>query len=195
MPKQSKQIIIAYVPVLHRGYLQFFGAFPEAESLYLTGKDLAKEIDYLRKDLRSLEPKQAQQAVEGLGRFKSVEILDAKAIVKVDKSDIEIVMPDDDVSHLLAKRFKQAKLTFYPVFLRWDRRNVDQINEPDSVKSIKADKFQTSIMAVALKAANQSSDIWRRVGAVLILPDGQKNVAANQGEPTPYSPWMEGGGR
>jgi dCMP deaminase len=49
------------------------------------------------------------------------------------------------------------------------------------------------VMREALQAAGHSSDIWRRLGAVLITADGGRvGPAPNTGEPTPHSPWMEG---
>ncbi len=193
MPKSQKhQVIIAYVPVLHRGYVQFFDAFKSAQAIYLVNKATLSQLDYLRKDLRALEISQVKTLLSGLGRFKTIETLDAPTIKRLDSPDIELILPDDDISHIIAKKFSRAKKTYFPIFLRWDRRALEHIDEDDSAKAMPVSDFEKKIMKEALMAASQSSDLWRRVGAVLILPQGQTRHASNQGEPTPYSPWIEG---
>ena len=53
---QKKSLVIAYVPVLHRSYQEFFQKFAGAELLILTRADLMQvsQLEYLKKDLRSL---------------------------------------------------------------------------------------------------------------------------------------------
>jgi dCMP deaminase len=193
MPNSAaKKIIVVYLPVIHRGYLDFFAAFAHHRQLLIIGDDLLKNVDYLRKDLRALSPKQAAQLIAKAELFDRVGTLTESAIKDIDQSEVTIVMPDEDVSREVAKRLKRAKVTFYPVFLRWDRHNVDAPELANTV-AVSRSKKDKAMMTKAVAAADSSSDIWRHVGAVLLDKDGaQVGVASNQGEPSEHSPWMEG---
>jgi dCMP deaminase len=194
MPKASgaTKIFIAYVPVLHRGYLEFFDYFPTAKWIYVIGTELLAEVDYLRKDLRALDPEIATVAVAGLDRFDVIKVLEPADISELDSSRYEVIMPDDDISREIGKKFKKAKITFHPIFLRWDRRSVEA-NEIDPDEKVSSKKNDQKYITQAAEAAGASSDIWRRVGAILISKSGQTlGKASNQGEPTAHSPWMEG---
>jgi len=190
MPK--KQLILGYVPVLHRGYMDFFKAYPDAKELYVFGNDVLKKIDYIRKDLRALAPLEQKRIIAALGLFDSVKIADQKVINDLDSKDNLIIMPDEDISRDAASKFKYANTEFYPVFLRWDRRNVENLNAPDDHIKQSNKKADVSLMKKAYKEATKSSDIWRRIGAVLVLPDGREYRSHNQAEPNQHSPLAEG---
>jgi dCMP deaminase len=190
----SKKVLAAYIPVLHRGYLDFFNKYPDIDTIYIFGNQILKLSDYLRKDLRAFDPESAHKVVGSLGRFKNVHILDKTTIAKLQADNTEIVFADDDISHLVADEyFSSNKVSYYPVFLRWDRRGMDKdaaADQHDGVE-ITDSEFEANIMKEALEEASKSSDIWRRVGAILILSDGSSQKAYNSGMPTPYSPWIE----
>lgn len=189
-----KQCIVAYIPVLHRGYLQLFDAFPEATELYLIDRSMLADetVDYLRKDLRQLEPVQIKPALEGLQRFVTVAVLTPELCKQLDTPEVQIVMPDEDISRAVAERFKATSVDFYNVFLRWDRRSIQSIDAEDNTVAIKSVEAVERLNQAVL-AAQKSPDIWRRVGAVLVDAQNQIiNSAANIGEPTQFSPWIEG---
>lgn len=181
------------MPVLHRGYLQFFDAHSDITDVLVFDQDVLDEVDYLRKDLRALTPVQQCQALRGLDQFTSVAPLSRDSLKALDHVDAHITLPDEDVSRAIAKSFKHAKISFYPVFLRWDRSSVEALNEEAQDVAITDEQFHKDVMKSALKKAGQSSDIWRRVGAVIITKNDEKlGPVSNQGEPTSHSPWMEG---
>jgi len=80
-------ILVAYVPVLHRGYIDFFRNKPkDADVLYVVSEDIIEDtaskfsrIDYIkRKDtLRALCPEDMKKAVDALCIFKNVVIMDS----------------------------------------------------------------------------------------------------------------------
>jgi dCMP deaminase len=193
MPKPApKKIIVAYVPVFHRGYLQFFED-QAAEEIYVIGPDLLKKIDYLRKDLRALTPAQAANILKKAGIADGVGVLTAARARQLDQDHVRVVAPDEDISHAVAKLFKKAKVQFLPVFLRWDRRSLESAALADPAEKLSNRKIDKRYLAQAYDAARSSSDIWRRVGAVLIGQNGKQiGVASNQAEPNQHSPWMEG---
>lgn len=191
MPK--KQYIGLYMPVLHRGYLRFFDTHKDATDILVLDQDVLDTTDYIRKDLRALSPKEQCLTLRGLGRFTSVAQLSHDSLKALDYADVHIVFPDEDVSREIGQQFKHATVTYFPVFLRWDRSSVEALNEEAEDELISSDKFHTEVMVKALKKAGQSSDIWRRVGAMIITNDAEQlGPISNQGEPTAHSPWMEG---
>ncbi len=191
MPK--RKILVAHIPVLHRGYLQFFKAHPEHRILYVAGPDILKQLDYLRKDLRSVSPAQMAEIIKRQKWFDEVEVLSLADLASLNSADHDIVMPQEDISDLLMPKLAKAETRQYPIFLRWDRRSSEIANPTSPVKKVSPNKLQAKFMKKAQSASLKSSDIWRRVGAILQTKEGQTTlVSSNRGEPTPHSPWMEG---
>jgi dCMP deaminase len=194
MPSSGKRkILIAHIPVLHRGYLQLFKAYPEYRTLYIVGPDILKAFDYLRKDLRALEPAEVAEIIKPQDWFDEVKVLGSKHLPALNTAQNHIVMPEEDVSQHILGKLTKAKTELYPIFLRWDRRSSEKNNPTNLIKKITATKLQAKFMQKAAKASLSSSDIWRRVGAVLQTKNGKTTiVSSNRGEPSPHSPWMEG---
>jgi dCMP deaminase len=194
MPKRSpaNKVLVAYVPVLHRGYIEFFNSYPAHKQIYVVGEELLASVDYLRKDLRALSPEVAVEVLKTFDQFEKVGILNQKDIETIDKVNFEVVLPNEDISREVGKKFKKAKLSYHPIFLRWDRQSIEAA-EVDPEEKVTSDKKAQRYMSEAVRAADSSSDIWRRVGAVLVSKNGKMlGRASNEGEPTAHSPWMEG---
>jgi dCMP deaminase len=189
----SRQIILAYVPVLHRGYWQFFEAFPNANEIYVFDKGILADFDYIRKDLRALNQAQQVKMLAGLGRFKRVGVVNKKDLKILDKSEIKIILPDEDISRGVVKAIKNADIELHPIFLRWDRSRVEGVDKKSKKEPTTDDQRIQKLIQKAIKAAGQSSDIWRHVGAILIDKRGKKiGVASNKAEPSEHTPWIEG---
>ncbi|MDO8591906.1 MAG: deaminase [bacterium] len=189
----AHSVIVAYVPVLHRGYLQFFEADPKVNELYIIGSDLLKTVDYIRKDLRALSPEKIAEIIEPTGLFASVYVLSPKNIAELDSPGTQILMPDEDISRAVGEMFKRAKTTYFPVFLRWDRRSLEKTDVKDPAVVVSNKKNDKDRMKQAFAVAGSSSDIWRRVGALLLdKNDKEVGLTTNQGGPSSHSPWMEG---
>jgi dCMP deaminase len=192
MPDKKNKVIIAFVPVLHDGYMRFFEKFKNA-SLYLVDpKDLKnEEFNYIKKDIRQINPKKMVKPLLATGIFKEVKILNFSDIKLLDNKNNLVIMPDDDIGNYLKTKFKNSHIKMHGVFLRWDRRNVEGINI-DSDDQISNDDYDLDKMNEAVKSSYKSVDIWRRVGATLVLPIGKVFTAFNNGEPTNISPIMLG---
>lgn len=186
--------IIAFVPVLHQGYLRLFDAYPDAKKIYLIDPATIKNdsLDYLHKDIRILPTTIAQAMITGLNRFTTVEIFNNSVLSKLDTADSHIVLPDEDISHAFGDQFMHASITYHSVFLRWDRRSIENIDAEAKNVAETADRKDVEYMHKAMAAAGHSTDIWRRVGAAVVLDNGTVTTASNSGEPNPLSPWMEG---
>ena len=98
-----KKAIVAYVPVLQEGYRRFFEKYKDADTLYVLGKDLIAEIDYLRKEIRALDPELIRKAIESWCLMPSVFVLEKKDVEKIKSEFDELILPNEDVMHDLAE--------------------------------------------------------------------------------------------
>lgn len=156
--------IIAYVPALHRGYIDFFNS--HSSEVHLLDLDLVREIPRLERDIRALDAKEVRDALKGMG-FE-VGIIDKDGLSKLDSFD-EIVMPDEDVSRHFAEEYLGNKdIEFVPVFLRWERHNSDRKSAVMPDGTVSGDEFDKLMMGKAFAESEKSPDWWRQIGAVAV---------------------------
>jgi dCMP deaminase len=190
----TKKILAGYIPVIHKGYVNFFKKFNDIDGIYVFDRELIQLEDYLRKDLRALNPSEAVLLIRQAGYHNNVQLLNVKLLKILDNSKNTFILPDDDVSHVIVNNYiRRAKINYYPVFLRWDRRSLDHLNRHSEKVLTAADNQVLSIMNQALDTAKLSSDIWRRVGAILTDRTGKViDISENRSEPTQFTPWIDG---
>ncbi len=200
-----KKIIIAYVPVVHRGYLELFQKYPDA-FIYLLGLGIIGKFPRLKKDLRYLDPTDIRKmlgSVRGLEDrvfvidWVHIEGLNRIGLTGLASSWPQLIMPDEDISHELAqKHLPSFKVTFEPTFLRYDKIKVQKEDpvHPDVIVSF--DDLDRNFMGLALAESQKSEDWWRQVGAVAVKKDrGHYEVILarhNQHTPTTYSLYIYG---
>jgi|SRR3989344_1004204 len=185
--------IIAFVPVLHDGYRKFFERHRDAEALFLLSSDTLPNFEYLKKEIRALDPHYLIPAIEAWGLFKSVQSLSPREPQKIIEGFDAVVMPDEDISREYAKQYCSGKnVIFDSVFLRWDKYNsiAETPVSPDSV--ITTDEFDRSIMMKAFREAEKSSDFWRHVGAAFVKDGTVVSIAHNSHVPSEHSPYASG---
>ena len=190
-----KQIIIAYVPVIHRGYLKFFQKYPAAD-LYLLNQDIANQWRPLQKDIRALSPEQIRISLESLKLVSTVKVIDLnelKKIAQLQVADRELIMPDEVIMHELADQyFADWPVKFDNIFLRWDAKKSIQPQPVDPDVEITSDQFHQQFMHAAQELADKSADWWRQIGA-LIVKDGRVLLTAtNQHVPEIQQPYIDG---
>lgn len=188
-----KKAIVAYVPVLQEGYRRFFEKYKDVDALYILGEDLIEETDYLRKEIRALDPELIRKAIESWDLMSSVFVLEKKDIKNIKEKYEEIIMPNEDVMHALAEKYLSEKeIIFDEIFLRWDKHNTTKEFPVNPDVKISKDKFDKDMILSALSASAKSSDWWRRVGAV-VVKDGEIIISAcNQHVPSPHMPNVNG---
>ena len=161
------RIIVAFVPVLHAGYIQLFKKYPKA--LYLLGPTYIKAFPRLERDIRALHPLTMQKAIGALGVVKDVYVLDAKHLEKLQGDDVSFVIPDEDIMHDFAKKHLPEKdIIFDTFFLRWDKRITDREYEVSPDRVISTAALDREMMSRALREAQKSSDWWRQIGALVV---------------------------
>lgn len=191
---KTKRFPAGYIPVLQQGYINLFKKFKGVDTFFVFDKTILATEDYLRKDIRALEPAQAVSFIKSSGYFKDVQLLSLAKLKSLDISTNHFIFPDDDISHSVTESYiKQAKVEYYPVFLRWDRRNLSRINQRITKEETTSDKSAVSLMRRAQAAAKRSTDIWRRVGAVLVNDSGEIiDISENRSEPSQFMPIIDG---
>ena len=96
------KILIAYVPVLHRGYVEFFLRHRDASRLLIFGPRSFLQFEWLKKDLRSLDPEIAVTAIRSLDIFPEVGLLEDIQFSQLRSASV-IVMPDETECHIIAE--------------------------------------------------------------------------------------------
>jgi len=187
------KILVAYIPVLHEGYRKLFELHEDVSVIYILGRDLISEIDYLEKEIRALEPELIKKSLNGWGLNSEFIILEKDNLSSVQTFSGEIIMPDDDVSHYLNDTyFINKKVRFESVFLRWDRRNSVRQNKIANDQTITSDEFSRKMMISAESEAEKSSDWWRHVGAIIIQNGEVISKGHNQHLPTEHTQYIDG---
>lgn len=185
--------LVAYVPVLHEGYRRFFEKHEGPKELFIFGPEIIAEYAWLSKEIRQLDPKLMKKAIETLGVFESVRVLDKAEAEKLNSADREIILPDEDISRSLAEKyFPKAKVTLDPIFLRWDKHNSIAEKPVVSDDQITCEDFHRKIMSLATEDAEKSSDNWRHIGAVLVKDGEVLLVAHNEHLPSQHTPYVNG---
>lgn len=187
------QHLIVYLPVLHRGYLNFLDQHHDVADVWILGDDLKLEFDQLRKDIRALSAAEMKTALSGFTQLPPVKILDKATLPELQHTSHELCMPDEDIMRELAnKYFATQTVKFESVFLRWDKQQTLQQRELSPAEIITASVFDKDMMAVAQAAAEHSSDWWRRVGAVLVKDGHALNSVYNTHVPDQNQPYFNG---
>lgn len=156
-------MLVAFVPVLHRGYLELFAKY--GDELGILGPDVLCQFTAIVRDLRVVDPYRMKSAVEGLGLVKHVRVLTSDDLLELRHRDL--VMPDDDISHQLVERFG-LHATFVSTFLRWDKMPSTVTKTPAHDRTVTVDALDRELMTQALDEAKHSADWWRQVGAIIV---------------------------
>jgi dCMP deaminase len=189
------KILIAYVPVLHAGYKKFIKKYSDLQEIYIFGKDIISQFDYLSKEIRALDPKDVKKALKSWG-LENVKILTEKRLIKLaskSPKNIRFIFPDEDVCIKLAEKyFSKFEIVYDDVFLRWDKHKATEKKSVEVEQEVSLDEFNKKLMLEAFKQAEKSSDWWRHVGAVLVKSNKVLLSANNKHVPSQHTPYVNG---
>ena len=190
------RVMIAYVPVLHAGYLELFRKYAgKVECLYVLGRCFTNENEYIAREIRACDPETMVRLICALGLFPEVRVLHMEYLHNIRTSDyISVIMTDDELSRRFAeKHLPGKKVQMESQFLRWDEKSVSSAVEvkPDRVSSRRHNR---DMMRLAHEEAKRSSCWWRRVGAVVVDPRTDKPILAahNKHMPSEHTPYAVG---
>lgn len=188
MKKVNDEVFAGYIPVVHDGYIRAIDRHPAAIIGVLNNEVLA-DFDYIRKDIRALQPELVEQLLTGMGR---TVIMLGKTALKEVLTSSSVIMPNDDISREIARQNPKSDITFEQIFLRWDRDNSKEAEGivPDRVVDWNSDD---PIISTLRSEEALSTNWWRHVGAVVIDKDRNIRLAShNSPIPTEYTSIFEG---
>lgn len=161
-------MLIAFVPVLHKGYLELFKQYPD--ELGILGSDIIADYTSLTRDLRVVDPHEMKRAIEALGLFQNVRVITKNDLAELANSPTTIVMPEEDVSRDLASKHFGDRVTFASAAIRnrWDQKFVNEENAIIPHRVISREATDVELMQLANAEAEKSQDWWRQIGAVLV---------------------------
>ena len=178
-----EKAILAYIPVVHRGYLNYLGS-TGAKTIYALQAHDLPQFSQLTREIRALPLDDLSLALRGFG----YEVLPYSEYLKrEDKENLELYVPEDDVTREMI--FEVGKVVVGSAFLRWDwtRSTVAGFVKPeaDRVINVRNDENKTirSHMMDLFQLTKRSSDWWRQVAAMAITEDGKCLRAYNKHHP------------
>lgn len=187
-------VLILDIPVPHKGYVDILRAHADGsiKTLYLVGRDLLASLE-VPVEIRANDPKVTQKMLKGLDLPFEVEILGLDMVHNLPPEGIYTAK--DTVSRKLREKFfPDAQVTEETAFLRWDESNVIS-TKPALIDEETNDPFHISVMRLARALADNSSDWWRQVAAV-IVKDGKILIeGCSQAYPTENNPYVDGNPR
>jgi len=189
----KKKIIVAYIPVLHEGYLRFFEKHPDAETLFLIGPDFIRDHKQLTKDLRAIEPDVMKKVIDMLGIFSKTRVICPKDLEKQNFKKVVLIMPNEDVMREIRQKFaSKIEVEFDSMFLRWDKHKSSEGQAVNADQTISKKNFDIEIMKDLKKEAEKSSDWWRRIGAAIIKNGKVMMKTYNHAVPNEQIHYVEG---
>ncbi len=185
-----EKILILHIPVIHKGYLDFFKKnLDRISNIYIIDEELQKELSDIQPDIASLESSTTKDFLEKIG-FKNILILSKNNIGELKGK--EIILVQDEISRNLKNRYlKGEKIEWQSVFLRWDKEHV-LAEIPISGIQASKDPSDIEMMKEAYKEAQKSGDWWRQIGAILVKDKKVIARAYNQGVPNDNTPYQIG---
>lgn len=193
----GRKIVISFIPVIHRGYLDFLAKSGTRSVCVVEASDVP-ELPHLARELRALQFEEVQKILAVFG-LRILRFAEAKAMIK--ESEVTLIMPDEDVSRVLyEKHFQGRKIEFVPTFLRWDwdkSTGHKGATIPNADRVIrKGDTEMGGVlphMNLLLEARERSSDWWRQIAAMAVCEDNRTTIVAyNSHLPNEYVPYIDG---
>lgn len=193
-------IAIAYIPVLHQGYLTFLRRQPLDRLLLLSPEIIPTSIEYLHKDLRAVGVLDMQRAIDGLTLVGQVELAVPEKLNELSNTEDVLVLPDEDISRALVAQYfpgpeAATRITYSPIFLRWDKKTATEEKMPNIESEMTADGLQKKWFKMAYHEAGKASDWWRHVGAVVVKDGRPLLTAYNQQLPSEQQSYVDGDAR
>jgi len=203
--------VVAYIPVLHEGYVRFLESHGRGRPLFLIGPELYADYRPLAKDIRCLDAELVASAIAAWGICSEVSVLDEQGAARLAAEGARITLPDEDVSHQVVERFfARCEVRYDSVFLRWDKSrsvrllaagggsgtgtstNTGTSTGTGTGEPVPAIDEIADIVAAAQAQADTSVDWWRQVGAAIRFADGTIAAAANEHNPHRLSAYAVG---
>lgn len=194
------KIILAYIPVPHRGYKEFLNRHSDADKVYLIGEDLLSEFSHLRKNLPALTSIEVRSSLLAMNWCRvEISIANRKILEsfskyeKINNPFLQIIAPYEDVSIEVVKKYlPDSKVEYDNYFLRWDKNHT--LDKLDVVPNcnISEEDFDKKVMSFLEKEKKHSSDFWRQLAACVVKNGEVIKFAFNTQVPDLENPYFFG---
>jgi dCMP deaminase len=191
--------LIAYVPVLNQRHINWFQKHENSCLFLITQKTAEDLLPRLQRNMSAVPTETMVQMLRATKLVKGVFTLDsswARSVNLIDGVWQNWVLPDEDISHLVADKFlkpKGAKFEFEMIWARWDMTAVSKAQPVIVDVSITTEELHLDRMKIAQDITPQSPDWWRQIGAVAFDFDGLRlAVAKNTHMPNEYETYIFG---
>lgn len=189
----EKKNLVIYIPVIHKGYLDFLeGVKNRVSSTYIISSELQEGLSQFKPDIASISPDTVKDLLEKIG-FKNILILGRKNIKKLEGK--EVILVNDEISrNFSAKYLKNKNIEWENVFLRWDKEKVLALETLSDIP-MSTNSFDLKMMHQAMGESSKSGDWWRQIGAVLVKNKKILLRANNKDLPSDHTPYQVGEAR
>lgn len=186
--------LVAYVPVISAAYLEYYESHEGTPNLFVTDETINGGLRPVRKDLRAIGPDAAAGLLESHLK-RPVSTIGMIALRHLAGNGQTLFMPDDDVSRYLVNELgiNSDQAVLEPVFLRWNRENID-VNSPITPdKMIDALDLPGGVVRSLRENISDTNDWWRQNAAVATGPRGEiLGSARNRYVPSDYAGEIDG---
>jgi dCMP deaminase len=190
-----KAVIVAYIPVLHQGYINFLNSHVQnADQIYLFTSDQIKQFRSVVKDIRALEPEVMLEVLSAVFPELKTKLLSPDEITAIKDNKVQIITPEDEVFEPLVRElFPDNSIITDPVFLRWDKKRSISRTDVSPDQTTSSTDFDRQMIDLANSVAQLSSDWWRQVAGALVGADGKLLLTGrNRHLPHDYQHYSDG---
>lgn len=178
--------LIAYIPVPNNRYLEWLEKHQPFNLFLIAARTAESLLPRLERNVGALSELTVKPMIHSLGMGGTVRIISPIQIPKIAR---EFVMPDEDLSHLIAEKYlypADCKVEFEPIWGRWDMTLVKR--EEPIVPDLEASNEQIDSirMDMAKKLAPRSPDWWRQIAAFAFRGNRQITCSYNAHHPSEY---------
>lgn len=187
--------LIAYIPSLNSQYLRWLEKHEEF-CLYLVSQEMAESlIPRLARNVGALAIEETLDLLYGIRNIRfpagSLNVFHPDGMYpdfsRQDQKNW--VMPDEDLSHLVAKKYLYPAgclVEFQPVWGRWDMSAVKRQEPVIPDLEVSTREIDQLRMEAARKLGRKSPDWWRQIGAIVFRGEELLACAFNAHFPNEY---------
>jgi dCMP deaminase len=193
MATTNKAAIVAYVPVVHAGYLELFKKYPQADLIIIDKQLLNEKFRSIQKDIRALETVQIVNSLQTLFPARTVIHLQDKLKIKELAEYEELIMSEDEISDWLKEEFfTDQQVRQDSIFLRWSKAKTKQEKDITPDGQITTDELHQQLMGQVVKQSQRSLDWWRQTAAAVAKDQQLISIAHNKHLPSDQNQYVLG---
>ncbi len=187
-----EKLLIAYVPVIHEGYLRWFRAHHDADHLLIVPVEWFSPERWIAKEIRAISTGDCLRILSSFRDIPNAMVVTPELLEEVCFRAPTLIIPDDEVMRSFSERYLQGiPVQWENVFLRWDRRTVEREQDIQPDECVHREVVESYLSRASLEA-DHSSDFWIHVGAVAARGGEVLLVGHNTHQPSEYAPYAVG---